>query len=135
MNTEKLRVLYKKYELSTEDVFKHQHYVILTRSGIDKIQAKENIMIHYDVIKCEQNFCVVKANAQVDNKSIQTFGSALKGAGFKDGNCNTWYVMEMAEKRAMSRAVLKLTGFYELGVFGEDESEDFKKTDAQWKKQ
>ena len=58
--------------------------------------------------------------------SIQTFGSALKG-GFKDGNCNTWYVMEMAEKRAMSRAVLKLTGFYELGVFGEDESEDFKK--------
>ena len=38
-----------------------------------------------------------------------------------------WYVMEMAEKRAMSRAVLKLTGFYELGVFGEDESESFKK--------
>jgi hypothetical protein len=27
----------------------------------------------------------------------------------------------------MSRAVLKLTGFYELGVFGEDESEDFKR--------
>jgi hypothetical protein len=34
----------------------------------------------------------------------------------------------MAEKRALSRAVLKLTGFYQLGVFGEDESEDFKKT-------
>jgi hypothetical protein len=33
----------------------------------------------------------------------------------------------MAEKRAMSRAVLKLTGFYELGIFGEDESESFKK--------
>jgi len=27
----------------------------------------------------------------------------------------------------MSRAVLKLTGFYQLGVFGEDESESFKK--------
>jgi hypothetical protein len=55
----------------------------------------------------------------------------------RDGNCNTWYVMEMAEKRAMSRAVLKLTGFYELGVFGEDESEDFKKQNnsAVWKKQ
>ena len=34
----------------------------------------------------------------------------------------------MAEKRAMSRAVLKLTGFYELGVFGEDESESFKRS-------
>ena len=42
--------------------------------------------------------------------------------------------MEMAEKRAMSRAVLKLTGFYELGVFGEDESEEFKRKDASWKK-
>jgi hypothetical protein len=69
----------------------------------------------------------VKANAKKEGAIIQTFGSALKGAGFKDGNCNTWYVMEMAEKRAMSRAVLKLTGFYELGVFGEDESESFKK--------
>ena len=27
----------------------------------------------------------------------------------------------------MSRVVLKITGFYELGVFGEDESEDFNK--------
>ena len=50
-----------------------------------------------------------------------------KGANYKDGNCNSWYVMEMAEKRALSRSVLKLTGFYELGVFGEDESDDFKR--------
>ena len=27
----------------------------------------------------------------------------------------------------MSRAVLKLTGFYQLGAFGEDESDDFKR--------
>jgi len=33
----------------------------------------------------------------------------------------------MAEKRAMSRGVLKLSGFYELGVMSEDESESFKK--------
>ena len=83
--------------------------------------------VGYDVIKCEKDFCVVKANARKEGKAIQTFGSALKGAGFKDGNTNTWYTMEMAEKRAMSRAVLKLTGFYELGCFGEDEAEDFKK--------
>ena len=46
---------------------------------------------------------------------IQTFGSALKGANYKDGNCNSWYVMEMAEKRALSRSVLKLTGFLRTG--------------------
>ena len=66
-------------------------------------------------------------------KKIETFGSALKGANYKDGNTNSWYVPEMAEKRAMSRAVLKLTGFYELGVFGEDESESFKKPKTEFK--
>ena len=126
MKTEKIKEKYHHYGLDKEDVFKHQHYVIITRSGIDKIQAIENITIDYEVINCERDFCVVKANALKGETSIQTFGSALKG-GFKDGNCNTWYVMEMAEKRAMSRAVLKLTGFYELGVFGEDESEEFKR--------
>ena len=127
MRTEKIKEKYLHYGLDKEDVFKHQHYVIITRSGIDKIQAIENISIDYEVINCERDFCVVKANATKNDTSIQTFGSALKGTSFKDSNCNTWYVMEMAEKRAMSRAVLKLTGFYELGVFGEDESEDFKK--------
>ena len=127
MNKEKLTILYKKYELTKDDVYKHQHYLIITRSGIDKIQAKEKIFIDYEVVKCETNFCVVKANANKEDAKIQTFGSAIKGASFKDGNTQTWYVMEMAEKRAMSRAVLKLTGFYELGVFGEDESEDFKR--------
>ena len=157
MKTDKLKALYIKYGLEKSDVFNHQHYIIITRSGIDKIQAEASINIEYDVIQCQSNFCVVKARAAAGTKKIQTFGSALiheykqevikkkdsDGNLVDDikqtrvGNCNTWYVMEMAEKRAMSRAVLKLTGFYELGVFGEDESEDFKKnkTNAPWKKQ
>ena len=123
MNVEKLKVLYKKYNLTKEDVFKHQHYIIITRSGIDKIQGVAGIKIKYEVIKCEPNFAVVKASTD----HLETFGSAIKGLTFKDGNTNSWYVMEMAEKRAMSRAVLKLAGLYALGVFGEDESESFKR--------
>ena len=130
MDREKLLDLYKKYELGKTDVYKHQHYVIITRQGIEKIAAKENITINYEVVKCEPNFAVIKAYAHIIDKPdilIETFGSALKGANYKDGNCNSWYVAEMAEKRALSRSVLKLTGFYELGVFGEDESDDFKR--------
>ena len=123
MKTDKLKELYLKYNLTKDDVFKHQHYIIITRSGIDKIQAIEGLKISYDVIRCETNFAVVKAKSDI----LETFGSALKGESFKDGNTNSFYVMEMAEKRAMSRLVLKTCGFYELGVFGEDESEDFKK--------
>lgn len=130
MDREKLVALYKKYELSETDVYKHKHYVIITRQGIEKIAAKENIAISYEVVKCETNFAVIKAFAHFIDKPdilIETFGSALKGATYNEGNSNSWYVAEMAEKRALSRSVLKLTGFYELGVFGEDESDDFKR--------
>jgi hypothetical protein len=127
MKTELLKEKYIKYNLTKDDVFKHQHYIIITRSGIEKIMAIEDIGMIFDVIKCEKDFCVVKAQASKAETEIQTFGSALKG-DFKSGTTNSWYVMEMAEKRAMSRAVLKLTGFYELGVFGEDESDDFKQS-------
>ena len=127
MNKDKLMELYKKYNLDKNDFFKHQHYTIITRQGIDKIQAHEQMNVAYEVIRCETNFAVFKASAEKDGKKIETFGSALKGEGYKDGNTNSWYIAEMAEKRAMSRAVLKLTGFYSLGVFSEDESESFKR--------
>ena len=131
MNRDKLKALYLKYELTAEDIFTkdiaNSSFTIITRQGIDKIQGIEKIKIEYDCIKTEPNFASLKAKAQKGDAYIETFGSALKGDNYKDGNCNSWYVVEMAEKRAMSRAVLKLTGFYELGVFGEDEADNFKK--------
>jgi hypothetical protein len=127
MNRNNLKELYEKYNLTKDDIFKHQHYVIITRTGIEKIEAQEKIHIVYKCIKSEPNFAVVQAFGTMDGKQMETFGSAYKGATFKEGNTNTWYVTEMAKKRAFSRIVLKLTGFYALGVFGEDESEDFKK--------
>jgi hypothetical protein len=134
METKKdiLNRLFVENNLTSEDVFKHQHYTIITRSGIEKIMNNLQIYCEYEVIKCEPHFAVVKAKGETTDreggeKFVQTFGSALRGTNYQDGNTNTWYVMEMAEKRAMSRAVLKLAGFYEFGVFGEDESESFKK--------
>ena len=127
MEVNKLKEMYVKYDLTKADVFKHQHYIILTRSGIEKVSALEQIDITYEVINSEPNFAVIKATAKKGDKTIETFGSALKGAGFKDGSTNSWYVIELAEKRALSRATLKMTGLYEQGVFGQDESESFKR--------
>ena len=127
MKTEKIKEMYLKYELEKEDIFKHQHYIIMTRSAISKLQAYESIQIHYEVIKCEHNFAGVKAIATKGDKTIETFGSALKGANFKDGNTNSHYVLEMAQKRAFARATLEILGLYEIGIKGEDEAEDFKK--------
>jgi len=119
--TEMLRELYKKYNLNQEDTFKSpQGWTIITRSGIDKIQATADISIDYDVIEYTPGeSAAVKAMGGYEDKNIVTFGEA------SPKNCRQSYVLAMAEKRAMSRIVLKLTGFYALGVFGQDESEDF----------
>lgn len=119
--------LFKKYKLTKEDFFRHkQGWVIITRTGIDKIQAEAKISITYDVVRLEKDWAVFKAIGLMDGNEIETFGSALKG-DFKTGTTNSWYIPEMAEKRSMARAVLKLAGFYQLGVFSEEESEDFKR--------
>ena len=58
MKTELLKERYLKYNLTKDDVFKHQHYIIITRSGIDKIQALEKIHIDYiNIIDRIHNIC------------------------------------------------------------------------------
>jgi hypothetical protein len=123
MVKEKLRELFKEYELSNDDYFKSpQGWTIITRSGIDKIQAKAEVKIHYESIVVEKDFVVIKAKAEYGKNYIETYGEADRNS-----NCRQTYPVAMAEKRAMSRAVLKLTGFYSAGVFSEDESDDFKR--------
>lgn len=120
---ETLRRLFVENNLIQDDVFKHKFYTIITRSGIDKIQAANNINIDYELLyNSDDTKCVViKATAHLGDKMIQTFGEAAPM------NNQNSYPVAMAEKRAMSRAVLKLAGFYQLGVFSEDESDDFKR--------
>ena len=96
---------------------------IITRSGIEKIQYNNGIEVKFEWIMMQKDFAVIKAIATKGDVVIETFGSALHGQG---GNCRSNYVAEMAEKRALARAVLKLSGAYKYGVFGEDESDDFK---------
>ena len=122
MDAKKLNELYKKNGLTPDDILKHKFYTIISRGGIDKIQAKNKIDIHYDLLfNSPDNKCIIiKATANSGDKIIQTFGES------SPGNTSNAYPVAMAEKRAMSRAVLKLTGFYELGHYSEDEADNFK---------
>jgi hypothetical protein len=119
MNRNNLKELYEKYNLTKDDIFKHQHYVIITRTGIEKIEAQEKIQIAYKSIKSEPNFAVVQAFGTMEGKQMETFGSAYKGATFKEGNTNTWYVTEMAEKRAFSRF---FAVYYNLTISVQDDT-------------
>lgn len=112
-----MRKLFEDNGLTADDVFQHKHFVIITRSGIEKIQAKKQITVHFNEVVMERDFVVLKATASMKDSwsDVETYGEA------GPENCkNTYYVMT-AEKRALSRAVLKMVGLYEHGVFSEDE--------------
>lgn len=135
--TEILRQLFKDHGLiyngdpnsKDNDIFKHKHFTIITRSGIEKIQKSANIIIRYDVVYVSESAIFLKAYGTRLSKegvaidSVETFASASK-----DTSTSAYYP-EMAEKRAMSRVVLKLAGLYEYGVYGADEADEFKEAE------
>ncbi len=123
----RFRELSKLYELGKDDFFKApQGFVIIKREGIEKIQRGLSISVQYEVVEplcnVEKGFYVIKARGsrvgfEGENKKFytETFGEA------SPKNCRNSYPVAMAEKRALSRVVLKMADLYELGVYGEDE--------------
>ena len=121
---ETLRRLFTENGLVQEDVYKDKRgFVIITRTGIDKIISKRGIRVAYEPIIMEREWVVLRCVAEMsENQSrVESFGECSKentmGMAGK-------FPVAMAEKRAKSRAVLMLTGFYEEGVFGQDEMAD-----------
>jgi hypothetical protein len=102
--------------------FGNRTTTIITRSGIEKIQYHNDIEVKYYVESIvPPDFVVMKAIARKGDVVMESFGEA------SSNNTKQSYPVAMAEKRALSRVVLKIAGFYKYGVFGEDESEDFKR--------
>lgn len=118
---ESLRRLFTENGLVKEDAYKDPRgFVIITRTGIEKIQARHKVSVAFEPVRVELEFVVIKAIATAtlpdgSEGLIETFGEASKA------NTSNSYLVAMAEKRALSRAVLKLSGFYKHGAYGEDE--------------
>ena len=108
-----------------EDIFRltlgGKQVAIITRAGIEKIEYHNNIEVRYSVESIvPPDFVVVKAIAKKGDIVVESFGEASAN------NTRQSYPVAMAEKRALARVVLKISGAYKYGVFGEDESDDFK---------
>jgi len=120
-----LNRLYKEYNLTSDDVFKHRlGFSIITRTGIEKIQAGIGLRVTYSLenLSNDQTIVLIKATGEIKDKDVyvESYGEA------SPENNRMGYPVAMAEKRALSRVVLKAAGFYALGVYGEDEADDFK---------
>tara|TARA_R110000824_G_scaffold258635_1_gene447586 strand:- start:5926 stop:6366 length:441 start_codon:yes stop_codon:yes gene_type:complete len=117
--------IYKDNGLDKNDIFTDpRNFTIITRSGIEKIQAKNDISVSYEVIKAELDNCIVKATSLIREgdewiPKMETFGSATKG------NCRQPFRIEIAEKRALARVIIKTMCY--TNVLGEDEIRHQKK--------
>lgn len=121
------RSLTDKYGLGKNDFhFNAQGWTIITRRGIEKIQMSMGLHVRYVIIpeltSLEKNAIVIKAIATNQETQIESYGEAnqnnVRGQAGK-------FMVAMAEKRALSRVVLKASLLYQLdGVYGEDEIAD-----------
>lgn len=136
---ETLKRLFLENGLIKDDVYKDPRgFATIKREGIDKIVAKQNIQVAYEPVNMTREidpetkkitvWVVMRVTASMrigtgehDVRNVMTFGEAsddnLIGGGKK-------FPVAMAEKRGMSRAVLKICGLYAQGVKGQDEMDN-----------
>lgn len=132
----RFRLLTDKFGLDKDDFFQApQGFVIITRTGIEKIQRGLELIVQYELApelcNVESGHYVMKGvgirktiilNEKTGKpEEIQHYVESYGEASPK--NCRNSYPVAMAEKRALSRVVLKSADLYELGIYGEDEIE------------
>jgi len=121
-------VLADKYSLQASDFWKSpQGFVIISRRGIEKIQDGLNAEVIFDTVPefsdPSESKYVVKATGWITKngkrtRTVETYGeSSPKNTR---GGAQA-YPVAMSEKRSLSRCILKLSDFYMLNVFSEDE--------------
>lgn len=119
---DELKALSARYEMRPDHFHKDPRgFVIMTRRGVEHVQAKIKAVVIFSTVPewsdASDGRYVVKAHAKCEIGQVETFGEVSKS------NNRNAYPIAMAEKRALSRAILKLAGFYQLEVYGEDEVE------------
>ena len=145
-NDEKKRFkeLADKYELQPSDFWKSpQGFVIISRRGIEKIQNGLDATVTFSVVpefsSVSDSIYVIKAVGSVRGDSVNGSriqeGKSILTQYTKVREVETYgesspkntrggaqaYPIAMAEKRALARCILKLSDFYTLNVFSEDE--------------
>jgi hypothetical protein len=137
-NDELIAPLMKKYGLEDGvDIFTKEgkngrvQYRIINRMGMDKIASKESDHLNIEwamLPNSDQTHVYLRFTGEYspgDDKPLRrviTSGEATE----QNVQQEPKYLLAMAEARGRSRCILKLIGFYELGVYSEDEADAFR---------
>ena len=133
MSQAKLKELAKRYGLGQDDFWQlpqNNRVHILTHDACEKIASIEGVRYEKPewLSKGEGGVWAVQASGYKSDDPeniLWTTGEASKQ------NCTAKYLVNMAEKRAKDRLVLKLIKAYEYGIKSEEEADEFKKPDTE----
>ena len=128
---EKINELKKEYDLDDSDFWalpQNKRLRILHHDACEKIASKAGVRYEKPewLSRGEAGVWAVQASGYIPNESddpeniLWTTGEASKD------NCTAKYLVNMAEKRAKDRLVLKLIKAYEYGIKSEEEADNFK---------
>ena len=128
---DKINELKKEYDLDDSDFWalpQNKRLRILHHDACEKIASKAGVRYEKPewLSRGEAGVWAVQASGYIPNESddpeniLWTTGEASKD------NCTAKYLVNMAEKRAKDRLVLKLNKAYEYGIKSEEESDNFK---------
>ena len=133
MSQAKLKELAERYGLGQDDFWQlpqNNRVHILTHDACEKIASIEGVRYEKPewLSKGEGGVWAVQASGYKSDDPeniLWTTGEASKQ------NCTAKYLVNMAEKRAKDRLVLKLIKAYEYGIKSEEEADEFKKPDTE----
>tara|TARA_R100001443_G_scaffold113463_1_gene128204 strand:- start:3594 stop:4010 length:417 start_codon:yes stop_codon:yes gene_type:complete len=138
MNTNKLKEIYKKYNLEKDDIFVlkfgGKDKPIITRAGIEKIQAQLDISVNFKIEKISEDHksCIILAQGAImkevegpQGSTRQPLAMAQSFGEVSPANNKSNFPICMAEKRGLARVVLKMANL--AGFYSEDEAEEFNK--------
>ena len=122
----------KKYKLDGKvDVWKCHDNWILTFDAITKIALIENIKLsRLEPIYQSETSCRFLVTMVKEDKDGNVINSVTSIGEADNRNSKNNYYGSMAEKRGISRGVLKLINAYQYGIYSEVEADDFKKQEV-----
>lgn len=112
------------------NVWRVQGTAVLYHKTLERIAAQAKITFDPPtIIRAERDEAVVLVTGRMGERVEWSFGEALVGSNYRVSGKQAAYVWAMSEKRAKDRVILKLIELSGL-VYSEDESDDFKPTNA-----
>jgi len=122
----------KKYKLDGKvDVWKCHDNWILTFDAVTKIALIDNIKLsRLEPIYQSETSCRFLVTMVKEDKEGNVLDSVTSVGEADNKNSKNNYYGSMAEKRGISRGVLKLINAYQYGIYSEVEADDFKKQEV-----